>query len=123
VISLFSVANSRRAGMTIDELNRFRQTVAELGLDEGEVLDKVERAARADMIDRGWEGQYRYWGLGGVTQGDATDEDIRADAERHGLPYDPEKTINVLEAYQTELESLIWEKLDNLRAEKDRERA
>jgi len=100
--------------MTIDELNRFRAKIAEFGLEEKEVAEKIEGPARAEMIDRGWEAQYRYWGLGGVTRGDARDEDLKADAERHGLLFNPDDISNITEAYESEFEELLWKKLNEM---------
>jgi hypothetical protein len=105
--------------MTIDELNRFREKIAELGLEEKEVAEKIEAAARAEMIDRGWEAPYRYWGLGGITRGDASDEDLKADAEGHGLPFNPDDISNITEAYESEFEELLWQKLNEMRVKKD----
>ena len=104
--------------MTIDELNRFREIIAELGLEEREVAERVEGPARAEMIDRGWEGLYRYWGLGGVTRGEARDEDLQADAGRHGLAFNSDDISNITEAYQVEFEALLWEKLNAIKAER-----
>ena len=101
--------------MTIDELNKFREKITELGLEEEEVAAKIEAAARADMIDRGWEAKYRYWGLGGITRGDASDEDLKADAERHGLSFNPDDISNITEAYELEFEELLWKKLNEMR--------
>ena len=101
--------------MTLDEMDRFRKLAEELGLEEKDILEKIEKPAKIEMIDRGWEAQYRYWGLGGATRGDATDDDLKADAGRHGLTYDPDDISNILEAYQSEYELLIWNNLEKLR--------
>ena len=105
--------------MTIDELNRFRAKIAELGLEEKEVAEKIEAAARAEMIDKGWEAQYRYWGLGGITRGDASDEDLKADAERHGLTFNPDDISNITEVYESEFEELLWKKLNEMKVAGD----
>jgi hypothetical protein len=102
--------------MTFDELNRFREMIKELGLSEREVAEKIEAAARAEMIDRGWESQFRFWGLGGITRGEASDEDLKADAERHGLSFNPEDTSNITDAYQAEFEALVWKKLEEIKS-------
>jgi len=42
------------------------------------------------MIESWLGSSYRYWGLGGINRGDASDEELKADAERHGLVFDPD---------------------------------
>jgi len=58
----FKPTNRKWRKMIIEDLNRLRQTIAELGLEEKVVLDKIEKAARVVMIDRGWEAPYRLLG-------------------------------------------------------------
>jgi hypothetical protein len=111
--------------MIADEI---RQRIVDEAADEGIELEEsdieclmiaLEMSAREDLAQPEnkdyFQGAYHYYMDSGATEGDATEEDIEADALRHGITVD-----NIVQHYEDHVEDSMcnggwiidWKDLD-----------